>query len=64
MLFFSGPQWLKNLYTTYLLVLRAISKARPFWEKERFFTGDEAEDKMVKKLVLDIVDSIEYEINL
>jgi len=54
-----GPQWLKNLYTTYLLVLRAVSKARPFWEKESFFTGDEAEDKMVKSLVLEIVDSIE-----
>ena len=54
-----GPTWLKNLYTTYLLVLRAIAKAKPFWEKERFYTGDEVEDKRVRSLVLDIVNSIE-----
>ena len=56
----SGPIWLKNLYTTYLLVLRAVTKAKPYWEKETFYTGDEIEDKMVKNLVLDIVKSTQY----
>lgn len=54
-----GPVWLKNLYTTYLLVLRAILKAKPYWEKELFYTGDDEEDKRVKNLVLDIVKSIQ-----
>lgn len=57
---FEGPVWLKNLYTVYLLVLRAISKAKPYWEKELFYTGDEVEDKIVKNLVMDIVKSIQY----
>eukprot|EP00112_Aurelia_sp_Birch-Aquarium-sp1_P001597 Seg1173.7 transcript_id=Seg1173.7/GoldUCD/mRNA.D3Y31 product="ERO1-like protein beta" protein_id=Seg1173.7/GoldUCD/D3Y31 len=52
-----GPTWLKNLYTTYLLVLRAITKAKPYWEQENFYTGNKEEDKMVKELVLDIVKS-------
>ncbi len=56
-IFVSGPSWLKNLYTTYLLVLRAVTKARPYWEKEEFYTGNKDEDEMVKKSVLDIVDS-------
>ena len=29
-----GPQWLKNLYFIYLLELRAITKAAPYFEKE------------------------------
>eukprot|EP00794_Sanderia_malayensis_P020460 gene20460-22476_t len=52
-----GPRWLKNLYTTYLLVLRAVTKAKPYWEKEDFFTGNKNEDKMVKQTILDIVES-------
>lgn len=27
-----GPQWLKNLYFTYLVELRAIAKASPYLE--------------------------------
>lgn len=52
-----GPGWLKNLYTTYLLVLRAITKAKPYWEHEDFYTGHEAEDIVVKDMVMDIVES-------
>ncbi|XP_065062057.1 ERO1-like protein beta [Rhopilema esculentum] len=52
-----GPVWLKNLYTTYLLVLRAVTKAKPYWEKETFYTGNAEEDKRLKDLVLDILKS-------
>ncbi len=34
-----GPVRLKNLYFTYLVVLRAIAKAAPMLEKETFYTG-------------------------
>ena len=34
-----GPIRLKNLYFTYLVVLRAIAKAAPLLEKEAFYTG-------------------------
>ena len=34
-----GPVRLKNLYFTYLVVLRAIAKAAPLLEKEAFYTG-------------------------
>lgn len=34
-----GPQWLKNLYFLYLVELRAISKAAPYFEKEHFYAG-------------------------
>merc|ERR1712071_198566 len=40
-----------------LLVLRAITKAKPYWEQENFYTGNKEEDKMIKELVLDIVKS-------
>lgn len=28
-----GPQWLKNLYFTYLVELRALAKAAPYLEQ-------------------------------
>ena len=34
-----GPLRLKNLYFTYLVVLRAIAKAAPLLEEESFYTG-------------------------
>ncbi|XP_073248895.1 ERO1-like protein beta [Porites lutea] len=46
-----GPTWLKNLYFAYTVVLRAITKAAPFWEQEQFYTGDYEEDLHVQKLV-------------
>ncbi|KAH7662567.1 Endoplasmic Reticulum Oxidoreductin 1, partial [Aphelenchoides avenae] len=36
-----GPERLKNVYFVYLLELRALVKAAPYLEKERFYTGNE-----------------------
>jgi ERO1-like protein alpha len=52
-----GPGWLKNLYTLYLLMLRAIVKAGPYLENEQFYTGIEEDDIAVKQLVLRIIES-------
>ena len=46
-----GPTWLKNLYFAYTVVLRAITKAAPFWEQEQFYTGDFEDDLQVQELV-------------
>ncbi|KAL9954078.1 hypothetical protein ACROYT_G041570 [Oculina patagonica] len=46
-----GPTWLKNLYFAYTVVLRAITKAAPFWEQEQFYTGDFEDDIQVQELV-------------
>lgn len=46
-----GPVWLKNLYFTYTMVLRAITKAAPYWEFEQFYTGNYEEDEYVHGLV-------------
>ncbi|XP_032221711.1 ERO1-like protein beta isoform X2 [Nematostella vectensis] len=50
-----GPEWLKNLYFTYTLVLRAITKAAPYWETMEFYTGEYEEDEYVRKLVFDLL---------
>ena len=50
-LYLAGPTWLKNLYFAYTVVLRAITKAAPFWEQEQFYTGDYEDDLHVQKLV-------------
>ncbi|XP_033112221.1 ERO1-like protein alpha isoform X2 [Anneissia japonica] len=49
-----GPLRLKNLYFTYLVVLRAIAKASPYFKQETFYTGVEARDVEVKNVVLKI----------
>ncbi|XP_066587045.1 ero1-like protein [Prorops nasuta] len=40
-----GPNWLKNLYFTYLLELRALSKAARYLEREAYYTGNKIEDE-------------------
>ncbi|KAL4239169.1 protein folding in endoplasmic reticulum [Mactra antiquata] len=50
-----GPQWLKNLYFTYLVELRAIAKAAPYFEEEGFFTGNDEEDMDVRQGVKDLL---------
>lgn len=35
-----GPQRLKNVYFVYLLELRALVKAAPYFRKELFYTGN------------------------
>ncbi len=52
-----GPQWLKNLYFIYLVELRAITKAAPYFEKETFYAGRSAEeDAETKQAVFDILN--------
>ena len=52
-----GPQWLKNLYFIYLVELRAISKAAPYFEKETFYAGRSAEEDFdTKQAVMDILN--------
>ena len=51
----SGPSWLKNLYFAYLLTLRAVVKAEPYWEAYQFFTGNEAEDLETRNLVSRVI---------
>ncbi|XP_005097920.1 ERO1-like protein alpha isoform X2 [Aplysia californica] len=50
-----GPQRLKNLYFTYLVELRALSKAVPYLEEEVFYTGDAQEDADLKEGVKDFL---------
>lgn len=50
-----GPQWLKNLYFTYLVELRALAKAAPYLEQEVYYTGNEKEDQEVKDAVLEML---------
>lgn len=52
-----GPQWLKNLYFLYLVELRAISKAVPYFEKESFYAGTSIKsDHETKKAFLDFLN--------
>lgn len=52
-----GPSWLKNLYFAYLVVLRAIAKAEPFWKESTFYTGDPVEEREIKEHVMEIVQA-------
>ncbi|XP_014784107.1 ERO1-like protein alpha isoform X1 [Octopus bimaculoides] len=53
-----GPQWLKNLYFTYLVELRAIAKASPYLETESFYTGNETNDLKVKHDIKKFLDTV------
>lgn len=55
-----GPHWLKNLYFTYLLELRAIAKAAPYFENELFYTGDLKHDKEVQLVVKKLLEIARY----
>ena len=52
-----GPSWLKNLYFTYLVVLRAVTKAGTYWEDQSFYTGDTSRDILVKEKIMTIVNA-------
>ena len=54
---FLGPVWLKNLYFAYLLVLRAIVKAEPYWKYYQFYTGNEEEDQLTRDQVVALVQA-------
>lgn len=51
-----GPHWLKNLYFIYLLELRAIAKAAPYFENELFYTGNLENDQEVQKVVKKLLE--------
>ncbi|XP_012223620.1 ero1-like protein [Linepithema humile] len=53
-----GPNWLKNLYFTYLLQLRALAKAAPYLEREEYYTGSEVEDKDTRLAMNDILNVV------
>ncbi|XP_064600768.1 ERO1-like protein beta [Liolophura sinensis] len=50
-----GPQWLKNLYFTYLVELRALAKAAPYLLEENFYTGNKEDDIDVKNGVREVL---------
>ncbi|XP_034536913.1 ERO1-like protein alpha [Notolabrus celidotus] len=52
-----GPKRLHNLYFLYLIELRALAKALPFFQQPSFqlFTGRPEEDQSHKELLLDIL---------
>ncbi|KAI9029577.1 endoplasmic reticulum Oxidoreductin 1-domain-containing protein [Phycomyces nitens] len=53
----SHPERLQNVYFTYALVLRAVTKAGRFLDHYDFYTGDEKEDVKVKHMVHDLIDN-------
>lgn len=53
-----GPSRLKNLYFLYLLEMRALAKAAPYLEHMEFYTGNEDEDKDVRRAVKDLLKVI------
>ncbi|KAL1131241.1 hypothetical protein AAG570_010859, partial [Ranatra chinensis] len=50
-----GPEWLRNLYFTYLLELRAIVKAAPYLEKELYYTGNQEVDEATRTAIKDFL---------
>eukprot|EP00043_Microstomoeca_roanoka_P007177 m.69267 g.69267 ORF g.69267 m.69267 type:complete len:537 (-) comp13727_c0_seq1:515-2125(-) len=52
----NGTRWLKNLYFTYLTVLKAIVKAENLWRSYSFSAGDAAEELATKYAVMDLVE--------
>ena len=50
-----GPEWLKNLYFAYLLVLRAIVKVEPYWKHYQFYTGNKVEDQITRAHVATLI---------
>lgn len=53
-----GPNWLKNLYFTYLLQLRALAKAAPYLEREEYYTGSEMDDEDTRLAMNDILNVV------
>lgn len=53
-----GPNWLKNLYFTYLLQLRALAKAAPYLERAEYYTGSEMDDEDTRLAMNDILNVV------
>uniref|UniRef100_A0A1A9UG52 Ero1-like protein n=1 Tax=Glossina austeni TaxID=7395 RepID=A0A1A9UG52_GLOAU len=54
-----GPHWLRNLYFIYLVELRALAKAAPYFKKEEYYTGIVEEDEETKMAIKDLLSVIE-----
>lgn len=52
-----GPKRLRNLYFLYLIELRALAKALPFFQRSSFqlYTGRAQEDQKLKQMLLDLL---------
>ncbi|KAM3720327.1 Endoplasmic reticulum oxidoreductin-1 [Dirofilaria immitis] len=53
-----GPQRLKNVYFVYLLELRALVKAAPYFRKELFYTGNPKDDAETRKTVEELLNTL------
>ncbi|CAK9825754.1 Ero1-like protein [Anthophora retusa] len=53
-----ATNWLKNLYFTYLLELRALAKAAPYLEREEYYTGNKVQDKDTSLAINDILSVV------
>ncbi|KAI9477099.1 endoplasmic reticulum oxidoreductin 1, partial [Zychaea mexicana] len=53
----SHPERLQNIYFTYALVMRAVTKLGNYLEDYNFCTGDSADDMSIKANVLDLINS-------
>ncbi|KAI8139734.1 endoplasmic reticulum Oxidoreductin 1-domain-containing protein [Fennellomyces sp. T-0311] len=53
----SHPERLQNIYFTYALVMRAVTKLGTFFEDYEFCTGENKDDMTTKAEVLDLINS-------
>ncbi|OAD03632.1 hypothetical protein MUCCIDRAFT_143593, partial [Mucor lusitanicus CBS 277.49] len=53
----SHPERLQNVYFTYALLLRAVSKIGPYLDKYEYRTGSEQEDEKTRLMVQDFIKS-------
>ena len=51
------PDRIKNVYFTYLFLLRAIAKSKPFLESYSYNTGNAVEDKYTTQLIQELLQS-------
>ncbi|GBP26208.1 Ero1-like protein [Eumeta japonica] len=58
MTFGEGPNWLKNLYFVYLLEMRALAKAGPYFEHEEYYTGNHNEDEETRQAISNMLSVI------
>ncbi|KAG0166658.1 hypothetical protein DFQ28_008605 [Apophysomyces sp. BC1034] len=53
----SHPERLQNVYFTYAIVLRAITKLEGYLKEYTFCTGDQQDDQRIKAMVDDLINS-------
>eukprot|EP01117_Protostelium_nocturnum_P008274 TRINITY_DN2957_c0_g1_i1.p1 TRINITY_DN2957_c0_g1~~TRINITY_DN2957_c0_g1_i1.p1 ORF type:complete len:444 (+),score=89.46 TRINITY_DN2957_c0_g1_i1:146-1477(+) len=51
----SHPDRIKNLYFTFVFLLRAVHKIAPILEKYHFQTGNQSEDERTHQLIMDLL---------